>query len=270
MTPDRIKRPRMPRVRGVGALLGIGVLLLVWQALVGMLELPRYILPGPLTVVSALNHYQALLTHHAQVTIIEILLGFACGVLLGMLTALCLASFPPLRRTLLPVLLITQAIPIFALAPILMLWFGYGLTSKVVMATLIIYFPVASTCYDGLRQTQQGWLDLAHTLGASRRAILLRIRLPAALPSLASGLRMAATAAPIGAVIGEWVGSSEGLGYLMLQANGRMQTDLMFAALLVLVIFSVVLYFTVDTLVRRLMPWNPDRIGGDGSAPPGE
>nr|WP_262927401.1 ABC transporter permease [Phytohalomonas tamaricis] len=253
-------------VTSVSALAGIGSLLLVWQALVSLAGLPHYILPGPLTVLGALYQYRDMLIQHGLVTILEIMLGFLFGIGMGMLTALALASFPPLRRTLLPVLLITQAIPIFALAPILMLWFGYGLLSKVVMATLIIYFPVASTCYDGLRQTQQGWLDLAHTMGASKYMILLHIRLPAALPSLASGLRMAATAAPIGAVIGEWVGSSAGLGYLMLQANGRMQTDLMFAALLVLIVFSIALYFAVDALIRRLMPWNPDRIRASVSA----
>jgi putative hydroxymethylpyrimidine transport system permease protein len=201
-----------------------------------------------------------MLAHHAGITFAEILGGLVLGVLLGLSTALALAFIPRLRRTLLPLLLISQVIPLFAIAPLLVLWLGYDMLSKVVMATLIIYFPVASTGYDGLRQTPQGWLDLAHTLGASPWRLLLHVQLPAALPALASGVRMAATTAPIGAVIGEWAGASQGLGYLMLNANARMEIDLMFAALLVLVAFSLLLYFTLDALLRRLMPWHRDRL----------
>lgn len=243
------------------ALLGILSILGLWQVLVVVTGVPGYVLPSPLSVMQAFAAHQQLLWHHAGITVIEIVAGLFIGCIGGLGTALALARFHGLRRTLLPILLISQAVPLFALAPILMLWLGYGMTAKIVMATLIIYFPVASTCYDGLRQTPQGWLDLAQTLGADRRRRLLRIQLPAALPALASGMRMAASAAPIGAVIGEWVGSSQGLGYLMLDANARMQVDLMFAALLILVAFGVALYFTTDAVMRRLMPWHEDRIG---------
>ncbi|WP_121172353.1 ABC transporter permease [Kushneria sinocarnis] len=245
------------------ALLGIGLLLAGWQGVVLLFDPPRYILPGPARVALVLWSHHSLLLHHGLITLLEILGGFVLGVSLGVLTALALSVFPTLRRTLLPLLLVTQAIPVFALAPILMLWFGYGMLSKIIMAMLIIYFPVASTSYDGLRQTPPGWLELATTMGATPFRRLWFIRIPAALPSFASGLRMAATAAPIGAVIGEWVGSSAGLGYLMLQANGRMQTDLMFAALVVLVAFAVTLYFLVDGLCRQLLPWQPDRRHND-------
>ncbi|GAB2798781.1 ABC transporter permease [Halomonas shantousis] len=242
-------------------LLGLLVLIGLWQSVVTLTGAPRYVLPSPLAVARALGTHRDLLLHHASVTAFEIVAGLLIGSLCGLVTALSLARFHGLRRTLLPLLLISQAIPLFALAPILMLWFGYGMASKILMATLIIYFPVASTCYDGLRQTPQGWLDLAQTLGANRWRRLLHIQLPAALPALSSGMRMAASAAPIGAVIGEWVGSSQGLGYLMLQANARLQVDVMFAALGILVTFAVALYFGVDALMRRLMPWHDDRIG---------
>jgi putative hydroxymethylpyrimidine transport system permease protein len=118
----------------------------------------------------------------------------------------------------------SQAVPVFALAAILVLWLGYGLASKVAMATIIIYFPVAAAFLDGLRRTDPGWLDLARVMGASRASILRHIRTPAALPALGSGLRVAAAVAPIGAVIGEWVGSSAGLGYLV-HANARLRID---------------------------------------------
>lgn len=230
-------------------------LLLIWQLIVWLTDAPTFILPGPLRVLETLFSQFPLLMKHAGVTLIEILLGLMLGVLLGLASALSLVAWGSLRRWLLPVLVVSQAIPVFALAPVLMLWLGYGMTSKIAMATLIIYFPVTAACFDGLRQTPSGYLQLARTLGASRRAQLLQIRLPAALPALGSGLRVAASVAPIGAIVGEWVGSSSGLGYLMLNANARMQVDLMFAALLILAVMALGLYFSVNLIARRLTPW---------------
>lgn len=237
-----------------GIMLGLGLLLL-WQLIVWFTQAPHFILPGPVRVLETLISQFPLLMKHAGVTLAEILLGLLLGTLLGLGSALSLVTWGSLRRWLLPVLVISQAIPVFALAPVLMLWLGYGMASKVAMATLIIYFPVTAACFDGLRQTPTGYLQLARTLGASRRALLLQIRLPAALPAFGSGLRVAASVAPIGAVVGEWVGSSTGLGYLMLNANARMQVDLMFAALLVLAVMALGLYFSVNLIARRLTPW---------------
>jgi putative hydroxymethylpyrimidine transport system permease protein len=151
-----------------------------------------------------------------------------------------------------PILVFTQALPVFALAPILTLWLGYGLWSMMGMAVLIIYFPVTSAFFDGLMRTPAGYLDLAKTMQASPSRILWHIRVPAALPSLGAGVRLAAVYAPIGAVIGEWVGASKGLGYLMLLANGRAKTDLMFAAMLTLGVLSVLLFTVISTLTKRL------------------
>ncbi|WP_027349937.1 ABC transporter permease [Halotalea alkalilenta] len=231
------------------------VLLLAWQLLVMLLRPPAYLLPDPLSVFETLIARISLIAPHAWVTLVEMLLGLAVGVSGGVLTALALASSALLRRPLLPLLIASQAVPLFALAPLMMLWFGYGMTPKVLMAALIIYFPVASTCYDGLRQTERGWLDLALIMRASPLRIMLLVRLPAALPSFCSGLRLAAICAPIGAVIGEWAGASAGLGYLMIQANAQMQTALMFAALLVLIVFALLLYAATELVARWLLPW---------------
>ncbi len=168
---------------------------------------------------------------------------------------LLLSASDYLSKLLLPLLVISQAIPVFAIAPLLVLWFGYGLASKIVMTILIIYFPVTAACYDGLRNTSMQWLELAKTMQVSASAMLFKVRLPAALPSFASGLRIAVSVAPIGAIVGEWVGSSQGLGYLMLHANARMQVDLMFSALLILMVISLVLYFSVDYFLRKWLPW---------------
>ena len=244
------------------ALVTAAGLVALWQLVVWATELPPYILPGPAAVFTALVERGDLIAQHGVVTLAEILLGLALGLLLGAGSALVIAYVRPARRWLMPLLVMSQALPVFAIAPLLVLWFGYGLWSKVVMAALIIYFPVAATFVDGLRRTEPGWLDLAQTMTAGRRGadwtILWRIRVPAALPALASGLRVAAAVAPIGAIVGEWVGSSAGLGYLMLHANGRMQIDLLFAALAVLATLAIVLYFAVDIALKRALEGLPD------------
>lgn len=241
--------------RLIRVLIVTGGLLLFWQLIVIISGAPSYILPGPSLVLDAIVAKHLLLLRHAGTTLIEILGGLSLGVILGGASALTMTCFRPVRRWLLPVLVISQSIPVFALAPILVLWLGYGLASKIAMATLIIYFPVATTFHDGLRRTEPGWLDLAHTMNATSAAILWHVRMPAALPTAASGIRVAAAVAPIGAVVGEWVGSSSGLGYLMLHANARLQIDLMFAALAVLAAMSTTIYFTLDILLRRATPW---------------
>jgi len=223
-----------------------------WQAVVWLTEVPPYILPGPLRVATTLLAQYQLIAHHAAVTVAEVLLGIALGTLLGGLTALFLMMSRTALRLVLPVLVFSQAVPVFALAPLLTLWLGYGLGSKVAMAVLIIYFPVASSFLDGLRHSNPALLEMARSFGGSKRQLLFRVRFPAALPSFGSGLKLAAVYAPIGAVIGEWVGASQGLGYLMLLANGRAKIDLMFAALIVLALFTLMLHKTVGLLADRL------------------
>lgn len=223
----------------------------LWQAVVTFTGLPRFILPSPLAVAETWWTSRALIAEHALYTAGAVLIGLVVGVALGVATAIQLATSRTARVLIRPILVFSQALPVFALAPILTLWLGFGLGSKVAMAVLIIYFPVASSFFDGLTRTPAGYLDLARTMQASPRAVLWHIRIPAALPSLASGLRLAAVYAPIGVVIGEWVGASRGLGYLMLLANGRVKTDLMFAAMLTLGIFSVLLYEAARYLTRN-------------------
>ena len=233
-------------------------ILTIWQALVSALDIAPFILPGPLAVINVAVERADIIAGHALVTLSEILLGLLFGTLFGAFSALVMAYFRRARAWVLPVLVVSQAVPVFALAPVLVLWFGYGIAPKVGMATLIIYFPVTAAFYDGLRRTESGWVDLARTMGASKAAILRQIRIPAALPAFASGLRVAAAVAPIGAVVGEWVGSSAGLGYYMLLMNGRVQTDAMFAALLVLALLAVAIYFLTDAGLRRLVSWQTD------------
>ena len=247
----------------VRALLVTLGLLAIWQAAVVVFAIPPFLLPPPDRVLLAVWVNAPLLLEHGAVTGLEMVLGLLIGTVLGVSSALALAANRYARRWLMPVLVVSQALPVFALAPLLVLWFGYGLGSKVAMATLIIYFPVTVAFLDGLRRVDPDWLDLGRVLHGPGRggawAELRHIRIPAALPALASGLRVAAAVAPIGAVVGEWVGSSAGLGHLMLHANARMQIDVMFAALFVLALMAVGLYAAVDAGLRRALPWQPDR-----------
>ncbi|MGG5821777.1 ABC transporter permease [Falsiroseomonas sp. HW251] len=242
------------------ALVAFAGILALWQGFVWVTEVPPFLLPSPLRVAQALLDRGDILAGHALTTATEMVAGLVLGALLGSAMALTLSAWRGGRRWLLPLLLVSQAVPVFAVAPLLTLWFGFGMASKIVMATIIIFFPVATAFYDGLRRTDPGWLDLAATMDATPAAVLWRLRVPAALPSLASGLRVAAAVAPIGAVVGEWVGASSGLGYVMLQANGRSQTDVMFAALFILALMALALWFTVDRLLRRAIPWQPDSL----------
>lgn len=236
----------------MNATLALFVAALIWQVVVWATDVPHFILPSPIRVAEALWSNLELIVEHAGITIAEVIIGLMIGSLLGAATAIQLMMSPLARRFVLPVLVFSQAVPVFALAPILTLWLGYGLASKIAMAVLIIYFPVASNFFDGLRRTDSGLLDLAQVMGASPSRVLWRLRVPAALPSLGSGLRLAAVYAPIGAVIGEWVGASKGLGYLMLLANGRAKIDLMFASLFVLALFTVFLHFGVARFAQYL------------------
>lgn len=243
-------------IRGIILLIS---LLIVWQLIIFIFQLPPYILPSPLLVLHAWIDNLTLIATQTWPTVIETLLGLFFGSLIGIISALSMAYFQPVRFWMMPVLVISQAVPTFAVAPLLVIWFGYGMAAKIIVTMLMLFFPVTSYFYDGLRRTDPNWLDLAKTMNGSRWRTLWFVRIPAALPALASGLRVATVTAPIGAIIGEWVGSSRGLGFLMLNANARMQIDMMFAALFTLIMFSLLLFFTVDKLLRRAIFWQVEK-----------
>ena len=230
-------------------------LLLFWQFTVILFQLPPYILPTPIDVIYTLHERAGLILSEARITLVETLTGLVLGTLLGCIAAICMAYFRKLNYWLLPILVISQAIPTFAIAPLLVIWFGYGLASKIVTTIIMLFFPITSAFLDGLRRADPHWIDLAKTMNVKKSRYFWYIRIPQALPHLASGLRIAAVIAPIGAVVGEWVGASSGLGFLMLNANARMQIDLMFAGLFTLILFSLLLYFGVDFILKKAIWW---------------
>lgn len=235
------------------------VFLLVWDLTVRALALPTYMLPPPLKVALTLWSKWDFLISNAGVTALETVAGLLLGCLLGSVVAIAMSLYAPVRRFAMPAIVITQALPVFAIAPLLVLWFGFGIASKIVMAMLIIFFPVASAFFDGLRRTDPALLDYARLTRASRLQTMAYFRIPAALPALSSGLRVSAVFAPIGAIVGEWVGSSAGLGFVMLQANARVQTDVVFAALAILAVMALILRFTVASATAALVHWQVEQ-----------
>lgn len=230
----------------------IAVLLCAWL-LVRRQGVPDFLLPAPQAVLQALWQQRQLLAHHALYILAEMALALLLGTGSGVALAVLMAASPTLRRLLFPLVTASQAIPVFALAPLLVLWLGFGIASKVVVAALILFFPLCLSLFDGLCRTPAGWLELAQTLYPSRWRLFWQVRWPAALPQFFSGLQMAVVLAPIGVVIGEWVGASEGLGYLMMQSSARLETATSFAALLLLLLLALALSASVAHLRKKYL-----------------
>jgi putative hydroxymethylpyrimidine transport system permease protein len=235
-------------------------LLLIWQSAIWIFNPPSYLFPSPLAVYEAFANNLEYLISNMFITLKEMVLGFLLGSLAGICIALLLSQFLLLDRYLMPLVVVTQTLPVFAIAPLLVIWFGFGIGSKIVMASLIIFFPVTSAFYDGLKSTSSTWLDLAQSWRMSKFQTLVHFRIPAALPSLMTGLKVAATIAPIGAVVGEWAGAAGGLGFVMLQANARTQTAVVFASLVLLGLSAWSLRWIVVQLADHFVWWSGTRI----------
>ncbi|UOM32936.1 ABC transporter permease [Acuticoccus sp. I52.16.1] len=233
------------------------VLVGLWWGLVYLLQPPRYVFPAPADVWEAYVTRGAMLARNTAITAAEIVIGLGAGLAAGAATALTIAATPLARRLVLPVVVATQALPVFAIAPLLVVWLGYGMASKIAMAGLIIYFPVATAYAEAMSRVDPRLVDLARIAGATRWQVLWTIRAPGGLPGLAAGAKVAATVAPIGAVVGEWVGASAGLGFVMVNANARSQTGVMFAALGLLAVLALLTRALADWLIERLL-WRPD------------
>ena len=231
------------------------IILMFWQLICIILNLPPFILPTPYLVGLSLieNYYEIL--NHTKTTLLEIILSLIFGILIGTMFAILVSTSNSLKRWLMPILLSSQAIPVFAIAPILVLWLGYGISSKIVIGTIIVFFPIASNFSDALNNIPKQYLHAGQTLGLSKIQILYLLKLPIALPGLFSGIRVGACFAPIGAVVGEWIGGSEGLGSYMIYSNARLQIDNMFAALLILIFITISLYHLIDKLLKKCIWW---------------
>jgi ABC-type nitrate/sulfonate/bicarbonate transport system permease component len=233
----------------------LAAILAAWEWAVRAFDIPFYILPAPSRIAGVLAAEHRLLLGEAAVTLLEIFLGFGIAFVLGIGLALAIFSSTTIERAVYPVIIATQTVPVFAIAPLLIVWLGYGLASKVAMAALIVFFPIVVNTVDGLRAADPDTVMLLRILGASRAQVLLKIRVPAALPFVFSGIRIAVATSVIGAVIGEWVGATRGLGFLMIHANAQLHVDLVFAAIAVLSLLAVTLFLAVSAAERVALPW---------------
>ena len=231
------------------------VIIIIWYIICLLFELPSFILPSPdLVAIALFNNFSEIL-NHSSITLLEILLSLFFGIVLGSIFAVLISLSERLKRWIMPLLLASQSIPVFALAPILVLWFGYGISSKVIIGTIIVFFPIASNFSDALNKIPKEYIHAGQTLGFSKLQIFNLIKLPNALPGLFSGIRVGACFAPIGAVVGEWIGGSQGLGSYMIYSNARLQIDNMFAALIILILITISLYHLIDLILKKLIWW---------------
>ena len=240
---------------GLAALFSIALILL-WEAIVRGFDVPEYLFPAPSQVAIALrDDWSTILAPAMWVSLREVVIGFAIAAAAGVGLAILLHMFGPLRRAVYPLLIGSQTIPIVVLAPILVIVLGYGIMPKLVIVALICFFPIVVNGLDGLRSVDDDFIHMMKTLDANRWAIFKRIEFPGALPSIFSGMRIAATFAAIGAVFGEWAGASAGLGYVMLQATPNLQTARIFAAIVILTLIALALFALVSLLERIFVPW---------------
>ena len=237
-------------------LVGVIVFLLVWQIGVMAFNIPAYFLPTPTRILEeAVKEISKLITH-GWVTVYEMLAGYFLAVGIGVPLAIAITSWRRFDEFVTPTMLFFQVVPKIALAPLFIVWFGVGITPKILVAFLVSFFPIVIDTAVGLRSIAPEMIDLARSMGASQMQIFREFRLPTSLPYLFSGLKVAATLSVAGAVVGEFVGSDKGLGYLLLVTNSNMQTALMFATIVVLTIIGLIFFYVIEFLESLLIPWH--------------
>ncbi len=246
---DRTARRWLP------ALLIVLGILAFWEAYVRIFDVQTWLLPAPSAIGAALVEDAGLLWTHTRATLSEIIVGFALALACGILLATAIGISRTLERALYPFIIASQTIPIIVIAPMLLIWVGYGLAPKVIVVALISFFPIVVNMVDGLKSVDRDMVNLMRTLGANRRQVFFKVQVPTSLPYLFSGMRVAVAVSVIGAVIGEWVGSSEGLGYLMLRSKPQFLTERVFASIVILSALGIGLFASVGIMERIFIPW---------------
>jgi NitT/TauT family transport system permease protein len=228
----------------------------VWQALVTGFAIKPFILPSPALVLQVIREHFGSLARHAAVTSVETLIGFALSVLVGIPLAVAIVKWRRLEAALYPLIVASQTVPKVAIAPLFIVWLGFGSLPKIVIAFLIAFFPVVISTVIGLKSTPLEMLYLGQIAGLSTWQRFAKISFPRALPEIFGGLKVAMTLAVVGAIVGEFVGASEGLGYLLMFATAQMQTALVFAAIVFLVAIGVILFWLIQWAERLAIPWH--------------
>jgi NitT/TauT family transport system permease protein len=241
--------------RMIYPLVGFALILTFWQAYVDLFHVSRIVLPSPSDILKVSWQRYDLLLNETWPTFLESVYGFALALLIGVPMAVCVANSRILNLSLYPILIATQSVPKVAIAPIILVWFGLGMQSKLAIAFLVAFFPVVVDTATGLQATPPGLIELGRSLRASRWQMFWKVQLPAALPFVFSGAKVAVTLAVIGAVIGEFVGATNGLGNLLLSANSQLDGPLAWAALIWLSVLGILLFVSVELAQKLIMPW---------------
>ena len=252
--------------RWIWPLLVLAVLIAIWEVAVRVAQTPRWMLPPPSAIARTMWTDRSLLLYHTRVTLVEVALGFGLALVAGLAAGMAIDSSRIVERAVYPLIIASQTIPMVALAPLMLIWFGYGLMPKVLVTALVSFFPLAVNTVDGLRAADGEVLSMLRSLGAGRWTRFRLAKLPAALPSIFSGARIAIAFSVIGAVFGELVGASAGLGYLMQRAAAQFLTARVFAAIVILALLGIGLFAAVAALERLLLPWRRYLTGDGGGA----
>lgn len=231
------------------------LLLIVWQLAVMIFEVDKWMLPSPIDIAKEAAASVPVLLGHTWATLKLTLLGFAFGAAFGLIVAMLLHPIPLLKRAIYPLIIVSQNIPTIALLPLLMIWFGFGLMPKIVVITLVCFFPITIATMDGLMQTDRTMLHYMRMAGASRSQLFWKLELPHALPSVFSGLKIAATYSVMSAIVAEWLGTDKGIGYYMVLQKAAFRTDRMFVAIAIVVLLSIAMFTIVQWIERRVVHW---------------
>jgi ABC-type nitrate/sulfonate/bicarbonate transport system permease component len=230
-------------------------LIIGWEIYTSISGIEEWLLPAPSAIMAELFESRELLLNHGLQTILEALLGFLLALILAALLAVVIDLNILIKRTIYPLLVLSQTVPIIAVAPLIGIWLGLGLLPKVIIVALVCFFPIVISLADGLQQTDREMIRVLQSMGANRWQMYRYVKIPSALPSLFSGLRIAGTYCVMGAVIAEWLGAERGLGIMLTRASKSFLTDRVFATIFVISILSIIIYFVIELLARKLLAW---------------
>ncbi len=233
----------------------IVAILILWEVLVRVLHIPIYLLPAPSVIFQSALEHKDLLLINSMITLWEVLAGFAVAVLVGIPLAALIVYSKLLERLLYPPLIAAQAIPKVAIAPLFIVWLGFGTAPKIIMAFLVAFFPIVVDTVLGLRSPSMELIDLARAMGSNNLQIFFKFRFPSALPNIFVGLKVAITLAVVGALVGEFVGSSEGIGHTILVAQGMVDTKMVYAAIIMISALGMILFGFVSLIEKAVLPW---------------
>ena len=237
------------------AIIALLIIIALWQLLCMTGIVPNYMLPSPVEVVTALINDFSNIIYHTGISVTETIIGLCLGVILAFVIATIMERFLTMNKAFYPLLIISQTIPTIAIAPILVLWMGFGMAPKITLVIITTFFPMSVGLLDGYKSVDPDAVHLMRSMGASRRQIFFHAKLPAAMPHFFSGLKISASYAVVGAVVSEWLGGFEGLGVYMTRVKKAYAFDKMFAAIVVIIIISLLLILIVNIIRKRTMPW---------------